>query len=50
MESIMNFKELTDKELVELVEVFVSPLRTEMEWFTIAEALEQLVERFKKKI
>ena len=46
----MNFEELTDKELVELVEVFIAPLRTEMEWFTIAESLEQLVERFKKKI
>ena len=50
MESVIDFKELTDKELVELVEVFISPLRTEMEWFTIAESLEQLVERFKKKI
>lgn len=50
MENLMNFKELTDKELVELTETFISPLRTEMEWFAIAGALEQLVERFKQKI
>ena len=50
MQNVMNFNELTDKELVELTEAFITPLKTEMEWFIVRDALEHLVERFKRKI
>jgi|14BtaG_2_1085337.scaffolds.fasta_scaffold130821_2 hypothetical protein len=47
---MMNLKELSDQELADLSKGFITPLKTEAEWFIIAEALEELLERFKKNI
>ena len=47
---MMKLKELSDQELADLSKGFIAPLKTEVEWFIIAEALEELLERFKKNI